>query len=220
MMDRAALPHDREPTDDVWEVLFTQRAIRYWQDKPVPRALLEQVISAASQAPSGENSQPWIFIVVDEQSQRAQIGTALRELYNRTTPLRVMFDDGAKSDDLSQRLMLTGARAFFTSLEKAPALIIPCLYRLSSPTPDSASLLAGSSIYLAVQNALLSARALGLGTVMSTAHILIDQPLRRILSLPADAFPVALIPIGYPAVNFGPTRRKDVHEILKWNTWS
>lgn len=220
MMDRAALPHDREPTDDIWQVLFTQRAIRYWQDRPVPRALLEQVISAASQAPSGENSQPWIFIVVDEQQQRAQIGTALRELYNRTTQLQTLFEDGAKSDDLSQRLMLTGARAFFTSLEKAPALIIPCLYRLSSPTPDPASLLAGSSIYLAVQNALLSARALGLGTVMSTAHVMIDTALRRILSLPADAFPVALIPIGYPDANFGPTRRKDVQEILKWNTWS
>jgi len=203
VMDRAVLPHDREPTDDIWQVLFTQRAIRYWQDRPVPRVLLEQVISAASQAPSGENSQPWIFIVVDEEQQRAQIGTALRELYNRTTQLQTLFED-----------------AFFTSLEKAPALIIPCLYRLSSPTPDPASLLAGSSIYLAVQNALLSARALGLGTVMSTAHVMIDTALRRILSLPADAFPVALIPIGYPAVNFGPTRRKDVHEILKWNTWS
>jgi nitroreductase len=201
-------------------VLFTQRAIRYWQDRPVPRALLEQVISAASQAPSGENSQPWIFIVVDEQQQRAQIGTALRELYNRTTQLQTLFAAGAKSDDPSERLMLTGARAFFTSLEKAPALIIPCLYRLSSPTPDPASLLAGSSIYLAVQNALLSARALGLGTVMSTAHVMIDTALRRILSRPADAFPVALIPIGYPDANFGPTRRKDVQEILKWNTWS
>lgn len=220
MMDRAVLPHNKEPSDNVWEVLFTQRAIRYWQDRPVPRALLEQVISAASQAPSGENSQPWIFIVVDEQQQRAQIGTALRELYNRTTQLQTLFAEGAKSDDPSERLMLTGARAFFTSLEKAPALIIPCLYRLSSPTPDPASLLAGSSIYLAVQNALVSARALGLGTVMSTAHVMIDPALRRILSLPADAFPVALIPIGYPAANFGPTRRKDVQEILKWNTWS
>ena len=220
MMDRAVLPHNKEPSDNVWEVLFTQRAIRYWQDRPVPRAVLEQVISAASQAPSGENSQPWIFIVVDEQQQRAQIGTALRELYNRTTQLQTLFAEGAKSDDPSERLMLTGARAFFTSLEKAPALIIPCLYRLSSPTPDPASLLAGSSIYLAVQNALVSARALGLGTVMSTAHVMIDPALRRILSLPADAFPVALIPIGYPAANFGPTRRKDVQEILKWNTWS
>jgi len=220
VMDRAVLPHNREPTDNVWEVLFTQRAIRYWQDRPVPRALLEQVISAASQAPSGENSQPWVFIVVDEQQQRAQIGTALRELYNRTTQLQTLFAEGAKSDDPSERLMLTGARAFFTSLEKAPALIIPCLYRLSSPTPDPDSLLAGSSIYLAVQNALLSARALGLGTVMSTAHVMIDTALRRILSLPADAFPVALIPIGYPDASFGPTRRKDVQEILKWNTWS
>jgi nitroreductase len=220
VINKAALPNNRAATDDIWEALFTQRAIRYWQDKPVPRALLTQVISAASQAPSGENSQPWVFVVVDEAQQRAQIGTALRDLYNRTTQLQTLFEEGATSDDPSQRLMLTGARAFFTSLEKAPALIIPCLYRLSSPTPDPTSLLAGSSIYLAVQNALLAARALGLGTVMSTAHVMIESALRRILALPVDAYPVALIPIGYPAANFGPTRRRDVQEILMWNTWA
>ena len=52
MSDRSELPVGREPTDDVWEAMFTQRAIRYWQDKPVPRELLEQVVRAASKAPS------------------------------------------------------------------------------------------------------------------------------------------------------------------------
>ena len=102
MIDKAVLPHNQAPTDDIWEALFTQRAIRYWQDKPVPRALLAQVISAASQAPSGENSQPWIFVVVDEAHKRAEIGSALRELYDRTAQLQTLFEEGAKSDDPSQ----------------------------------------------------------------------------------------------------------------------
>ena len=55
----------REPTDDVWQAIFTQRAIRYWQQKPVPRESLEKVIKAGSKAPSGSNEQPWVFLVAD-----------------------------------------------------------------------------------------------------------------------------------------------------------
>jgi nitroreductase len=213
------LPVGREPTDDIWEAIFTQRAIRYWQDKPVPRELLEKVVAAAAKAPSGSNLQPWIFVVIDAAEARQQIGKALRSIFEAAEPLQNLIASGEKSDSKTERLMLKGARAFFTQLEKAPAMIIPCLYGLSSPTQDSSSLLAGSSIYLAVQNLLLAARALGLGTVMTTAHGMLDADLRRILNIPGDATPVALIPIGYPAANFGPTTRKPLEEILRWNSW-
>ncbi len=93
------------------------------------------------------------------------------------------------------------------------------MYKLESPTPDASSLLAGSSIYTAVQNIMLSARALGLGTVMTTAHVMIESTLRGILKIPEKAFPVAFIPIGYPDANFGPTNRRAVDEILCWNEW-
>ena len=55
------LPRGQDPTENIWEVIYTQRAIRYWKDKKVPRSLLEQVIEAGSKAPSGSNLQPWIF---------------------------------------------------------------------------------------------------------------------------------------------------------------
>ena len=213
------LPAGREPTDNLWEAMFTQRAIRYWQDKPVPRELLEKVIAAASKAPSGSNLQPWIFVVVDDDGKRQDIGKALRSIFEAAEPLQKLIASGEQSDDKTERLMLKGARAFFSQLEKAPAMIIPCLYGLSSPTQDPTALLAGSSIYLAVQNLLLAARALGLGTVMTTAQGMLDADLRRILNIPADATPVALIPIGYPEANFGPTTRKGLDEILRWNGW-
>ena len=91
-------------------------------------------------------------------------------------------------------------------------MIVPCLYQLTSPTQDPSTLLAGSSIYLAVQNLMLAARALGLGTVMTTVQMMLDANLRSILSIPEDAHPVALIPIGYPDANFGPTTRKPLDE--------
>ncbi len=210
---------NREPTDNLWEAMFTQRAIRYWEDKPVPRALLEKVVLAGSRAPSGSNLQPWVFVVADDDTVRSAIGAALRQIYENAEPLNRLINEGANSADKTQRLMLKGARAFFSQLEKAPALIVPCLYRLSSPTQDPATLAAGSSIYLAVQNMLLAARSLGLGTVMTTAHAMIEPTLRQALQLPVDAYPVALIPIGYPDANFGPTKRKPLDEILRWNTW-
>jgi nitroreductase len=215
----ADLPHGKEGTDDLWDAMYTQRAIRYWQDKPVPRDLLEKVIESASKAPSGSNLQPWVFVVVDDDGTRKKIGDALNGIYEGG-PLKGMIAQGQQVEDKSQRLMMQGAQAFFSKLANAPAIIVPCLYQLASPTPDPTSLEAGSSIYMAVQNLMLSARGLGLGTVMTTAHSLVNDTLREACAIPDDAYPVALIPIGYPDANFGPTNRKGLDEILRWNTWS
>ncbi len=210
----------REPTDDIWKAMYTQRAIRYWQDKPVPRDLLKQVIEAASKAPSGSNTQPWVFVVVDDAAKREAIAAALRGFFEGAESLKQVLSQAEQSPNKTERLMLRGARAFFTQLERAPVLIIPCLYQLSSPTGDPTSLLAGSSIYGAIQNLQLAARALGLGTVLTTAHGMIEADLRKVIAVPADAYPVAMIPLGFPDANFGPTTRKGVDEILKWNAWS
>jgi nitroreductase len=213
------LPNDRLPTDNIWEAMYTQRAIRYWLDKKVPRDLLAKVIEAGSKAPSGANTQPWKFIVIDDYSKILAIAAALRGCYENDDALRNIIAEGEQSDDKTWRLMLRGGRAFFTELEKAPALIVPCLFGLSSPVSDPKSLLAGSSIYMAVQNILLAARALGLGTVMTTAQEMIDQSLREALNIPEEGYPVGLIPIGYPDANFGSTKRKGLSEVLSWNSW-
>ena len=71
-MDQSNLPNNREATDNIWDALYTQRAIRYFvKDRKVPRELLEGVVEAGSKAPSGSNLQPWVFVVVDEQPIRA-----------------------------------------------------------------------------------------------------------------------------------------------------
>ncbi len=215
--DISNLPNNQDATDNVWEVLFTQRAIRYWQDRPVPRELLEQVVEAGSKAPSGSNSQPWEFIVIDSPETREALGNALKAVFDAAEPLQGIISAGENSENKTERLMLRGARNFFTRLGDAPAIIIPCLHNLTSPTTDPRSLEAGSSIYLAVQNMMLAARALGLGTLMTTAQGLIDAQLREILAIPDDAHPVAIIPVGYPDANFGPTTRRDVSDILHWN---
>ena len=204
--------------NDIWEVMFTQRAIRYWVEEPVSRELIERVIEAASKAPSGSNHQPWMFVVADRDPVKTSLAEALRDYYEEG-PLKTLVESSQKTEDSSQRLMMSGAENFFTNLRTAPAIIIPCLYKLSSPTSEMNTLIAGSSIYLAVQNMLLAARALGLGTLMTTSHSLIEDVIRDVCKIPDDAQPAALIPIGFPAVNFGPTKRKPVQDIIAWNQW-
>jgi nitroreductase len=110
--------------------------------------------------------------------------------------------------------------AFREDVSAAPCLIIPCLVNLTSPTRDINSLFAGSSIYGAVQNLMLAARAIGLGTVLTTFNQQIEDTLRSEFNLPDDAKPVAVIPLGYPdGQTFGTTTRKPVESVTFYDGW-
>ncbi len=205
----------QDGTDSLFEAIYTQRAIRRWKPDPVPPELIRRVIEAATKAPSGSNQQPWRFLVVTDADKRATISAALHTWLQSDSATREYFESGAKSDDPSVRKMLSGALGLAENLAQAPVLVFPCLYGAGR----SDRLLAGSSIYPAVQNLLLAARGLGLGTVLTTFQSWIDATVRSELALPDEARPVALIPLGYPDANFGPTRRKPVDEVLYWESW-
>ena len=206
-----------QTTSDIWETLYTQRAIRAWKTDPDPEELIWKVIAAGTKAPSGTNTQPWGFVVIHDDAIRQAISDQLHEGLKGNEGLQQMLEQGSQSADKTTRLMLKGAQRLFTNLASAPVFIIPCLYQDSSPAPEG--LLSGSSIYGAVQNMLLAARALGLGTVMTTFQMAAEQILRERCNLPDDATPVALIPMGYPDAKFGPTTRKPVETVTHWEQW-
>ncbi len=205
-------------TNDVWEAIYTQRAIRRWTDQEVPDELIWKVIEAGTKAPSGSNTQPWRFLVIKDQETRDAISAQLRKGLENPG-LQSMIDNAIKSGTKGERLMMTGARGLFENLASAPVFIVPCLYQVSSPTQDPTTLLAGSSIYQAVQNIMLAARALGLGTVMTTFQGAVDGVLRERCEIPDEAVPAAIIPMGFPDANFGPTNRKPVDEVTNWERW-
>jgi nitroreductase len=70
-----------------------------------------------------------------------------------------------------------------------------------------------ASIYPAVQNIILACRALGLGTVITTNHLIYENEFRQVLGLPSEIQTHALMPIGYPRVRFGPVRRRPITEV-------
>ncbi len=207
----------REGTGHLLEAIYTQRAIRRFKTDPVPDDLLWRVLEAATKAPSGTNQQPWGFVVVREAERRASIGEMMRDWLAGDEAFQTYLSNIDAISDPSRRRIAEGARRLFKDMGGAPVIIVPCLYEVSSPRPDG--LFAGSSIYPAVQNLLLAARGLGLGTVLTTFQWRFEDRLRALLELPEDAIPVALIPIGYPDANFGPTVRKSVESVVHWDVW-
>ena len=202
---------------EFFEVVHTQRAIRKFKPDPVPPEAIWRMIDAAIRAPSGGNTQPWSFLVVTDPAKRQVIGDAMRAGNQDADARRAE----AMTFDPSRRRMRLGSIAFRENVASAPCLIIPCLVKPTSPSSDVNSLFAGSSIYGAVQNMMLSARALGLGTLMTTFNIAIEPLIRKEFNLPDDAKPVAVIPVGYPAEGerFGPTTRKPVESVTFWDGW-
>ena len=77
----------------------------------------------------------------------------------------------------------------------------------------------GASVYPAVQNMLLTARALGLGATLTTRHLRHEQEVEAILGLPPGVHSYAILPIGYPLGNFGPVRRGPLADVVYQDRW-
>lgn len=208
-----AEPAPQAIRDALYELMNTQRAIRRFKPDPVPDDVIERLIFAATRAASGSNLQPWAFVVVRDAAKRQVISDALLAAVES----RGGFADLDAIDDPERRRMMRSVNALFRNFASAPVVLIPCLVSATSPAADG--LLAGSSIYPSVQNLLLAARAEGLGTLLTTRQPAILDTLRSELSIPDDAMPVAIIPMGYPAVPFGPVNRKPVAEFIHWDRW-
>ena len=177
---------------DLFEAIETQRGIRYFKPDPVPDELITRLLQAAIKAPSGGVRQGWRFIVIRDQETRRKIG----DMY-RAGP-----DFVIRPDMTPQQLKVYGAAQHLEDyIEEVPVLIVACIQG------DPASTTWGASIYPAVQNILLAARALGLGSVLTTHHRRFEE---RLLGIPEDVVTAALLPVGFPAEGsrYGPTRRR------------
>jgi len=183
-----------------FEVVRTQRACRSFTDAPVSDQLVERVLEAATFAPSAENRQPWVFVVVRDPAVRDRVGTLTRQAWegggrafaeHRLTPgLLADVDRGA-----------TGA------VSAAPVLVV-----VGADTRRALDVTVASSTFPAVQNLLLAAGALGLGSALTTLTTMLETELRDAVGLPEHVVPVAVVPLGWPARPLGPPRREPVSD--------
>ena len=174
------------------ETLFaTQRAIRKFDDRPVDDPLIEQVLSMAAHAPSARNVQPWRFVVIRERETKQKLGTLFDELGSQ------LYGGGAPDR---------------TPWQDVPVLIAICS-EYAFGTSESGVAALGASIYPAVQNLLLAAHALGLGSVLTTRWKAREAEVRPLIGLPESMAIHAIIPLGWPDRKYGRNHRRPVGEV-------
>jgi nitroreductase len=192
---------EREVTSrSFFDVVLNQRASRRFADQPVSDELVDLCLRAAIHAPSAENLQPWVFVVVRDGKLRAKIGELTRRAWRQGGR---QHSEGRLSASLLDEVH-HGAEG---GVEAAPVIVVVC----GDGDIGLESTLA-SSVYPATQNLLLSATALGLGSAMTTLATRFADELRGALDLPASVRPMAVVPIGWPARPPGPPRRLPLRE--------
>ena len=218
----------------LFEAMYSARAMRRLKPDPVPDALLGKVLEAATQAPSGGNAQNWAFVVVRDAAQRAKLGAVYRRASDIVAEMYAAAGRPAHLTEAQYARLMAGGAYLWQHLGDAPVLLVPCLHRRGVPPrealpPAAASVysrlvayrarIAGGNIFPAMQNIILACRALGLGTLITTNHLLFEDEVKAILDVPEDVDIFALMPIGYPEGSFGKLARRPVGEVAYSDRW-
>lgn len=183
-----------------FDIVTRQRACRDYTDEPVPDGDIERMLDAATHAPSGENTQPWVFVVVrDEESRKRIIELTLRVWAMARGDAMARLDSHLAKDVDS---------GFERGFGGAPVLIVVGADTTTGVHPRAV----GSSIFPAVQNLLLAANALGYGSALTTLTATVGDELRAIVDWPDHVVPAAVVPVGRPARPLGPPRRRPAAE--------
>ena len=188
------------PATDVWEVMSTARTMRRFTDEPVDDATLARCLRAATWAPSGANAQAWRFIVLrSPKARRRRHGRGARPeviepVYGMSRP--AAGDDSRRARDNRATYELHDRAREFTSV----------LFT-QKRFPTASELLLGGSIFPAMQNFLLAARAQGLGACLTSwASYGGEQLLRDAVGVPDEWMLAGHVVVGWPKGTHGPVR--------------
>ena len=197
---------------------MTTRAIRRYADEPVPAHVLRDIMFVATRAPSGSNRQPFRFLVLTDGEKAAEakrlVAQGARAVWGHKRG-NDGYDSGSGADLSSPKArMARTMQEYVDNLERVPVLVLGCLVRYRDPNPNE-----GASVYPAVQNVLLAARALGYGGVLTGFHAFVDSELKQLLGIPPEVFIAASITLGRPQGSHGPVRRVPMGELVYGDTW-
>lgn len=205
-------------TSDVWEVLYTTRAMRRMRPDPIPREVQARIMDAAVRAPSGGDGQQWRFVLVDDPAVKHRLAEPYREsvalLWRGTYSAQVVAAEADPEGESSRRFrrMQTSVQYLADHFEEVPLL----LFVFSRNDRD------GGSTFPAVWSAMLAARAHGVGSTLTTVlDIFRPDTTKRVLAVPEDRGwkLMATIAMGYPLGRWGVAPRRPVHEVTYRNAW-
>ena len=192
----------------------TARTIRRFTDRPVDDATLARCLQAATWAPSGANAQEWRFVVLRSAELRAVVARAAAQALTVIEPVYGMTRPADHDDSRRAR----ANRATYELHDRAGDFTSVLFTQRRFPT--ASELLLGSSIFPAMQNFLLAARALGLGACLTSWASYGGEPLlREAVGVPDDWMLAGHIVVGWPRGNHGPVRRRPLAEVAFLDRW-
>ena len=213
-----ANPFDLSQTD---KLLTTTRSVRKRLDlnRPVPRELVLECLDIALQAPSGGNSQPWRWLIVDDPDVKKGIA----ELYQRShdpymAANREMVAAAGTGEKMNK--IMDSSQYLSDHMAEVPVMVIPCL--LSRPEGLSQAEIAGfyGSILPAAWSLMLALRSRGLGSAWTTLHLAFEKEAQQILGVPETVTQTALIPVAYyKGEDFKLAPRQPVEKVTYFNGW-
>jgi nitroreductase len=202
-------------TNDLFEIIRTTRAMRRLKPDPVPDALIRKIIQAGVCAPNGGNTQRWRFLVIKDQTIKRKVQVWYKKAFDEVVGPRYLKSTPPPGVTREAYNRQHAAVEYLTDhFHEAPVWIVACIEETAPPTRWS-----GASIYPAVQNMLLAARALGLGATLTTRHLLFEKETEAALGLPPGVHSYAILPIGWPMGTFGPVGRGPLKEIVYEDQW-
>jgi nitroreductase len=219
--------------ETVDQLLTTTRTVRKRLDltRPVDPDVVFDCIRLATQAPTGSNAQGWRWMVVTDPDKRAQIA----DIYKRAIGPYV--EAGKAFLDPKQKQMVRvvdSTEHLMNVLGEVPVHVIPCVLN----RPDDAGRLLGNmgydvepwnnaaaagfygSIWPAVWSLMLALRSRGLGSALTTMHLINEKEVAELLNIPDTVTQVGLIPVAhYTGDGFKPAKRRPAEEITYLNDW-
>lgn len=200
---------------DLFETMQTMRAMRRLKPDPVPDELIVKILQAGTCAPSGGNTQKWRFMVIRDRTIKEAVQVWYKKAFDEWIGPRYLTSTPPPGVTKEQYLKQHAAVQYLTDhFADAPVWIVACL-----AADESGNRGAGASIYPAVQNMLLAARALGLGATLTTRHLAYEKETEKALGLPDGVHSWAILPIGWPMGKFGPIKRAPLKDVVYGDRW-
>ncbi|MEX2238756.1 MAG: nitroreductase family protein [Dehalococcoidia bacterium] len=210
---------------ELFEAINTTRAIRRYTDEPVTDDEIMTCMRAAVQAPSGGNIQPWQFLVITDPEVKRKVGEIYKRSWDRYAPAVAKAMPAPRTDEERDARDRTLRSAIYLAenIGTAPAMVAFLMPNIRMTLSDEQGELdtgtGHASILPAVQNFMLAARGLGIGTALTTVYRIYQDDLRELLSIPESFEVIALVPMGRPKGKFGVAPRRPAEKSTHWNSF-
>ncbi len=210
---------------ELFEAIYSLRAVRRYQDRPIDPAHLDRILRAGTMASSSGNTQPWEFVVVRDLQQKRRIKAQMVEAFSVIDAQRAQ-----KSDELidGSGRPVTG-HAAVENIDRVSAIVVVCwnpdrgirmkdeyrenpdgTLRETRPFPGGR----GASLFQACQNIMLAAHGLGISSLFTTFFGLREKEIKEILEIPPRIFMESAVFLGYADERLGRPRRKPIEEVV------